>query len=71
MSFKLGEGERIAQGRLFVDHTEETLRRALKNVPVRVVEEWLSRDVRPGRENEAWLNAIAIRSMEEGIEAWA
>jgi hypothetical protein len=32
MSFKLGEGERLAEGRLFVDHTEATLRRAMSGL---------------------------------------
>ncbi|ACL55944.1 class I SAM-dependent methyltransferase [Methylobacterium nodulans] len=61
MSFKLGVGERRADGRLFVDHTEETLRCALRSAPVQIEEVWTSEDVRPGRAAERWLNAIAVR----------
>jgi SAM-dependent methyltransferase len=61
MSFKLGAGERVAGGRIFVDHTAETLRGALRDVPVDFCEAWLSTDVRPGRGSELWLNAIAVR----------
>ena len=61
MSFKLGEGERIAGERTCVDHTEETLRRGLMGVSVELLDVWISEDVRPGRARERWLNAIAIR----------
>lgn len=61
MSFKLGEGERVARGRLFVDYTEETLHRALIGLPIEISEIWTSEDVRPGRSGERWLNAIAVR----------
>jgi hypothetical protein len=40
MSFKLGQGERLAEGRLFVDHTEMTLRSALCGLPVEFVDAW-------------------------------
>ena len=36
MSFKLGEGERLAGAWLFVDHTEWTLHRALSGLPVNI-----------------------------------
>jgi SAM-dependent methyltransferase len=61
MSFKLGKGERVAGERLFVDHTEETLRDVLGSIPVRITEVWITADVRPGRGSEQWLNAIAVR----------
>jgi len=61
VSFKLGAGERMAEGRLFVDHTEETLRCALAGVPVEIVEAWTTEDVQPGRRGERWLNAVAQR----------
>ncbi len=60
MSFKLGEGERIKDGRFFADHTEATLQRALKPLPLELDEIWLSNDARPGRQGERWLNAIAL-----------
>jgi hypothetical protein len=61
MSFKLGEGERLAEGRLFVDHTEATLRSALSRLPVSFVESWQSTDLRPARQAERWLNAVVVR----------
>jgi SAM-dependent methyltransferase len=63
MSFKFGQGERRVDGRLFVDHTEASLRSALTPVPVTVAEAWVTSDVRAGRENEKWINAIAIREI--------
>jgi 2-polyprenyl-3-methyl-5-hydroxy-6-metoxy-1,4-benzoquinol methylase len=62
MSFKLGNGERLAAARLFVDHTEETLRAVLAGIPIQIVDVWESTDVRPGRGSENWLNAIAVRA---------
>lgn len=61
MSFKLGEGERLSGGRLFVDHTEASLRLALAPLPLWPAEVWLSGDVRSGRQREQWVNAIATR----------
>jgi 2-polyprenyl-3-methyl-5-hydroxy-6-metoxy-1,4-benzoquinol methylase len=60
MSFKLGNGERAAAERLFVDHTEETLRGVLVGISIQIVDVWESTDVRPGRRSENWLNAIAV-----------
>jgi SAM-dependent methyltransferase len=61
MSFKLGAGERVTEERLFVDHTEETLRGVLAGIPIEIVDVWESTDLRPGRGSENWLNAIAVR----------
>jgi SAM-dependent methyltransferase len=60
MSFKLGKGERLAGGRLFVDHTEATLRSALSGLPVEIVGDWISTDLRPGRQAERWLNMVVV-----------
>jgi SAM-dependent methyltransferase len=61
MSFKLGRGERVAGGRLFVDHTAESLRTVLTGAPVELVDTWTSEDVRPGRTGEQWTNIVARR----------
>lgn len=62
MSFKLGDGEAVRDGRFFNDYTEtslvEEVRRAADLEPVRT---WLSADRRPGRENQTWVNLIARR----------
>lgn len=58
-SFKHGEGEGMRHGRYFSDFTERSFARLLEQVPVLSVEEqWVSSDVRPGREDEKWLNVI-------------
>jgi hypothetical protein len=61
MSFKLGEGEQLVGGRLFVDHTADSLWRALCDFPLEIVETWTSEDVRPGRANEHRLNAVVLK----------
>lgn len=61
MSFKLGRGERIKEGRLFVDHTEATLRDALRDVPVQILDGWITEDVRAGQAGEQWINVVALR----------
>lgn len=61
LSFKLGQGERMAGGRLFSDHTEASLRAALAELPLQLVDMWTSADLRPDRTAEHWVNAIAIR----------
>ncbi len=61
MSFKLGEGERMESQRLFVDHTESSLRKALDGLGVEIAEAWTSADIRPSRSSEHWLNAIALK----------
>ena len=58
LSFKHGEGEHGRWGRLFVDHTEVTLRAALSPLPVQLLDLWVSANRRPRRADEAWLNAV-------------
>ena len=63
VSFKHGTSEREVGGRHFTDMTEETLRHELQLVPeLRIVESWVSQDVRPGRMRELWLNALLCHS---------
>lgn len=63
LSFKLGAGERrAADGRLFVDHDEATLRHALARLPVVIAEVWESPELRRGRSGEHWLNCVAVRA---------
>jgi SAM-dependent methyltransferase len=61
MSFKFGVGEQVVGGRNFTDHTEETLRIALRGTGVRLSEAWITNDVRTERASERWLNAVAVR----------
>lgn len=65
LSFKLGDGERVQNGRHFTDATEARLRDWLAALPDLLgVECWLSTDQRPGRA-EQWLNAIILRAPQE------
>ena len=62
VSFKHGvfEGER--SGRWFNDMDEASLRSVIEGVDGLVIERvWTSSDVRPGRSDETWLNALLRR----------
>ncbi len=61
-SFKYGSFEGLRSGRYFTDFTEETLQELLAQVPaLETIEHWLTQDVRPGREEERWINILARR----------
>lgn len=58
-SFKYGTFAGERNGRYFTDMTEETFEDFLKQVNnVKVEEQWITSDVRPGRGDEKWLNLI-------------
>ena len=58
-SFKHGTFEGIRNGRHFTDFTEHTFRDFVCRIPRLAIEDyWISGDVRPGREDEQWLNLI-------------
>ena len=61
-SFKYGEYEGLRNGRYFTDFTEDTLK-ALWNTAtsMMVFDQWITCDVRPGREGERWINILARR----------
>ena len=61
-SFKYGTFEGMRSGRYFSDFTEETLASFMKQFPdLEVFDSWITQDVRPGREEERWLNILARR----------
>jgi SAM-dependent methyltransferase len=60
-SFKCGTGERSSGGRHFADHTEETLVAAIAGLELDVLDTWATADVRPGREDERWINGLLRR----------
>ena len=61
-SFKYGTFEGTRNGRYFIDFTEETLSEFWTCVPsLQIVETWITQDVRPGREEERWINLLARR----------
>lgn len=58
-SFKYGTFEGERDGRYFTDFTEDTFRSfIIEEWRLMIIEEWSSNDVRPGREQEKWLNLI-------------
>lgn len=61
LSLKYGSGERTVDGRTFTDMTEDELQPLLTGAGLQLIEHWTSPDVRPGRAQEQWLNALARR----------
>ena len=61
-SFKYGDFEGFRNSRYFTDFTEETLETFMAQFPaLQTIERWLTQDVRPGREEERWINILARR----------
>lgn len=59
VSFKYGTFEGYRNGRWFIDFTEEKFEGFRQQFPQITIEnEWVSRDVRQGREAEKWLNLL-------------
>ena len=58
-SFKYGEFEGMRNGRFFTDFTEDSFRSFLSEIERLMIKQlWITRDARPGRLNEKWLNMI-------------
>ena len=65
-SFKYGEFEGMRKGRYFTDFTSETFAEFITAFPeLRLEDEWVSADVRPGRGDEKWLNLI-LKKIDKG-----
>lgn len=61
-SFKYGDFQGERNGRYFTDMDEEQLNRLVDDTGAITVEEtWITSDVRPGRDEEKWLNMILKR----------
>lgn len=60
-SYKYGKEERISNGRLFSDYTEKDIPELFKDTGMECKEWWISRDVRPDRADEKWLNIVAVK----------
>ena len=59
VSFKHGAGERLSQGRHFSDFTPTQLQNFVDlHSPFEVLQIWETQDVRPGRSQERWVNAL-------------
>lgn len=58
-SFKYGDFEGGRNGRYFTDFTLEAFEEYMQDMPGLHIEEyWITGDVRPGRDEEKWLNLI-------------
>ena len=61
-SFKYGNFEGIRGSRYFTDFTEESLTEFWSEFhALKITELWITQDVRPGREEERWINLLARR----------
>lgn len=60
-SFKYGYDEVERNGRRFTNLNESLLQTVLSGLPLRIAKTWLTSDLREGRDNEKWLNAILIK----------
>ena len=58
-SFKYGDGMLQRGKRVFNDFTEDRIKKSLTEVGFEIIECDTSFDVRPGREEEKWVNVIA------------
>lgn len=59
LSFKRGTGERVKDGRRFTDMTAGSLAALLDGCSAFTEADiWESRDCRPGRASEVWVNAV-------------
>lgn len=64
-SFKYGTFEGERNGRYFTDMTEETFAKFLESFgELRLEEQWVTSDARPGRGDEMWLNVILRKIIE-------
>lgn len=62
VSFKYGQSEREKDGRHITDLDEPALSELVDDLPgVEIAEVWRTRDVRPERTDEVWLNAVLVK----------
>lgn len=62
LSFKYGEGESTSRSRLFSNFTETSLTALVEQIEGLAIEDlWTTRDVRPDRATEIWLNALVVK----------
>ena len=58
-SFKYGDFSGMRNGRYFTDFTEDAFSAFIAEIEQLTVEKlWITRDARPGRQDEKWLNTI-------------
>ena len=68
ISFKNSEFEGIRNGRYFIDFTAEKFSEFIKDINNICIEDtWITLDLRPGKENEKWLNLILRKTSIDNI----
>ncbi len=60
-SFKYGNDEVERNGRRFTNLNETLLKQLLSTLPLSIQKTWITEDLRPGRSDEKWLNAVLIK----------
>ena len=66
VSFKYGEHEGERNGRYFTDLNEKLFAEMIKGLPGFVIQDqYITSDVRPGRDDEKWLNVILVKREEK------
>lgn len=60
-SFKYGSDDIERGGRYFTNADEDRFALFIKDLPIMVQQSWVTSDVRPGREQEKWLNVILVK----------
>ncbi len=60
-SFKYGEDEVETNGRHFTNLNESRLSTILAETSLTIKRTWITSDLRKGRENECWLNALLMK----------
>lgn len=59
VSFKYGDFEGMRNGRYFTDLDEARFASLVRSIPeLQTIRQWQTVDVRPGREDETWLNVL-------------
>lgn len=66
-SFKLGEGERIHNGRFFHDMTCDRCRQLFEGAGFKVLELFVSGDVREDHQGEKWVNFVGTTKIGDAI----
>lgn len=61
-SFKYGDFEGLRNDRYFIDITEDKLKKILQETNIfELREKWITKDIRPGRNEEKWMNILLIK----------
>jgi len=65
-SFKYGEEEVEHNGRLFTNLNESNFAKQIIDLPLQIEVQWITGDLREGRESEKWLNVIMRKVYIDG-----